>query len=54
MAPSTMRSQRHSTGGVARNGGAGVAGATRARFSKAARTRSWRPSLRARALFTGH
>ena len=54
MAPSRMRSHRHSTGGVARNGRAGVAGATRARFSEAARTLSWWPSLRARALFTGH
>ncbi|MDQ2940905.1 MAG: LacI family transcriptional regulator [Chloroflexota bacterium] len=35
---------------VALNGQAGVADATRARISEAARTLSWRPSLRARAL----
>ena len=35
---------------IALNGHAGVADATRARISEAARTLSWRPSLRARAL----
>jgi DNA-binding LacI/PurR family transcriptional regulator len=54
MAPSKMRSQRHSTGCVALTGHAAVADATRARISEAARTLSWPPSLRARALFTGH
>ena len=54
MAPSRMRSQRHPTGCAARNGRAGVAGVTRARISEAARTLSWRPSLRTRALLTGH
>ena len=38
---------------IALNGLAGVAVATRARISEAARTLSWRPSLPARALFTG-